>query len=164
MKVMRYSDEGMDFETALADEGPRLVRLCAWFSGEQAAAEDLAQETLLAAWKNKDQLTSLNKLKPWTSAIARNVCLNWSRRHYREQAHFVSSTDAEEELFEDGLQDETNLELELDRHELAMLLDRALSLLAPKTAQMLIEHYIRESSHAEIAEKLRVHPGTVAVR
>jgi len=161
---MRFEEEELDFETGLADERPRLVRLCAWFAGSQEAAEDLAQETLIAAWKSIDQLSSFDKLKPWTSAIARNICLNWSRRDYREQAHLVYSIDSQEEPSENELQEETSLELELDRYELATLLDRALSLLPEETAQMLVEHYIKESSHAEIAERMQINPGTVAVR
>jgi RNA polymerase sigma factor (sigma-70 family) len=161
---MQFGEKELDFETILADERPRLVRLCAWFSGSQDAAEDLAQETLIAAWKSRDQLSSFEKLKPWTSAIARNICLNWSRGHYREQAHLGYSIDSQEEPSEDELQDETSLELELDRYELATLLDRALSLLPSETAQMLVEHYIKESSHAEIAERMQIKPGTVAVR
>jgi RNA polymerase sigma-70 factor (ECF subfamily) len=151
------------FETILGEERTRLVRLCAWFSRSPQAAEDLAQETLIAAWKNRAQLTSLDQLKPWTSAIARNVCLNWSRGHYREESRMAYSMDADEEPFHD-LPDEADLELELDRYELASLLDRALALLPKETAQMLVEHYIHDSSHAEIAEKLKLNPGTVAVR
>src|SRR5215211_7689184 len=156
--------DGLDFDTRLAGERTRLVRLCAWFTGNEEAAQDLAQETLIAAWKSRGQLTSLDKLKPWTSAIARNICLNWSRRYTREQAHTVLSFDSTEGSFEDEFADETNLELELDRHELANLLDRALSLLPPETGQMLIEHYIQQSSHVEIAKKMNLNPGTVAVR
>jgi hypothetical protein len=84
--------EAVDFETLLEGERHRLVRLCAWFAHDPNAAEDLAQ----AAWKNREQLTSLDKLKPWTSSIARNICLNWSRRRYREQSRLVFSMDAEE--------------------------------------------------------------------
>jgi hypothetical protein len=69
-----------------------------------------------------------------------------------------------DEPFEDGFPDGTSLEVDLDRHELIRLLDRALALLPAETAQMLIEHYIQESSHAEIAEKMRLNPGTVAMR
>lgn len=155
--------ETVDFETLLAGERPRLIHLCAWFSGSQEAAEDLAQETLIAAWKNQSQLTSPEKLKPWTTSIARNVCLNWSRRYYREQSRVAYSIDSDEEPF-DEIQDEINLEIELDRYELARLLDRALSLLPGETAQMLVEHYIKESSQAEIAELMNINPGTVAVR
>ncbi len=156
--------DGLDFDTGLAGERPRLVRLCAWFTGNEEAAQDLAQETLIAAWKNRDQLTSPDKLKPWTSAIARNICLNWSRCYSREQAHRIHSFDPAEGAFEDEIVGDTDLELELDRQELADLLDRALSLLAAETRQILIEHYVQQSSHAEIAEKLNIKPGAVAVR
>jgi RNA polymerase sigma factor (sigma-70 family) len=161
---MRSHEEITDFELLLFEERARLVRLCGWFSGNPEAAEDLAQETLIAAWKSRDQLTALEKLKPWTTSIARNICLNWSRRHYREQSHLLYSIDSGESSFEDELQDEVNLELELDRYELAKLLDQALALLPGETAQMLVEHYIKESSQAEIAELMNISPGTVAVR
>ncbi len=156
--------EKLDFETALAGQHTRLVRLCAWFTGSPQAAEDLAQETLIAAWKNREQLSSPDKLKPWTSAIARNICLNWSRGDRHERARMAGSIDTPESTIEDQVPDEIDLEVELDRHELATLLDRALSLLPAETGQMLIEHYIRESSHNEIAAKLNLKPGTVAVR
>jgi RNA polymerase sigma factor (sigma-70 family) len=161
---MQDLKEVLDFETMLAAERPRLVRLCAWFARSLDAAEDLTQETLIAAWKSRDQLTSLDKLKPWTTSIARNVCLNWSRRHYREQSHMLYSIDSTKDSLEEELQDETSLELELDRYELARLLDQALSLLPTETSQMLVEHYIKESSQAEIAEMMNINPGTVAVR
>ena len=161
---MHSHADSSEFETILAEERSRLVRLCAWFSGNPGAAEDLAQETLIAAWKSRKQLQSLDKLKPWTSAIARNVCLNWSRQHSREQSHLLYSLDSEDGSFEDEIPDETSLELELDRYELARLLDQALNLLPRETAQMLVEHYIKESSQAEIAELMNINPGTVAVR
>ena len=161
---MRSHEETTEFELLLFEERARLVRLCGWFSGNPEAAEDLAQETLIAAWKSREQLTALEKLKPWTTSIARNICLNWSRRHYREQGHLLYSIDSDESSFENELQDEISLELELDRYELGRLLDQALALLPGETAQLLVEHYIRESSQAEIAEIMNINPGTVAVR
>jgi RNA polymerase sigma factor (sigma-70 family) len=160
---MQVLNEILDFETLLADERPRLVRLCAWFAGTEEAAEDLAQEALIAAWKSRDQLTSLDKLKPWTAAIARNVCLNWSRRHYREQKRMLYSIDSDEAPFGE-IPDEVNLEVELDRYELARLLDQALALLPAESAKMLVEHYLKESSQAEIAKMMNINLGTVAVR
>lgn len=164
MSFEMQSEEAIEFEIALQEERAHLVRLCAWFSGAPEAAEDLAQETLIAAWESQDQLTSLDKLKPWTTSIARNICLSWSRRYYREQNRTAYSIDAEEEPFEKELQDGTNIEVELDRSELATLLDRALALLPADTAHMLVEHYIKETSQTEIAEMMRLKPGTVAVR
>lgn len=165
---MEHLEESFGFENLLENERPRLVRLCAWFTGNQEVAEDLAQETLIAAWKSRDRLIGADKIKPWLSAIARNVCLNWSRQHYREQSYVTSQTvepaNSEEGSQENDLPDGYNMELDLDRSELARLLDQALGLLPAETAQMLVEHYILESSHAEIADKMGMNAGAVAVR
>ena len=56
MTGMQDRKEKIDFETVLMSERPRLVRLCAWLAGNREAAEDLAQETLIAAWKSREQM------------------------------------------------------------------------------------------------------------
>lgn len=64
---------------ALALERPRLVRLCASLTDDPASAEDLAQETLIQAWRIWSRLNDPAALSPWLAAIARNVCLRWRR-------------------------------------------------------------------------------------
>src|SRR5206468_787278 len=64
----------------------RLVRLCAVVSGDYEAAEDLAQETLLEAWRNAHKLHDPAGADPWLAAIARNVCRRWARRRGRERS------------------------------------------------------------------------------
>src|SRR4051794_3262808 len=120
-------DNGLSFEDILAGERPRLVRLCARLSGNREAAEDLAQEVLFAAWQHAYRLREPGQYAPWLSSIARNVCLHWSRRHYREQSHLVRQepTELSGDLT-DKLPDGFDLEVELERDELAILLDRAL--------------------------------------
>ena len=60
-------------------ERARLVRLCAILSGDGDAAEDLAQETLLEAWRHRHKVTDAHGVDRWLMAIARNVCLRWGR-------------------------------------------------------------------------------------
>src|SRR5258706_4364406 len=78
------ADETLDM--ALAAERARLVRLCARLIGNPDAAEDLAQETLLEAWRSLAKLRTPDGLVPWLNAIARNVCLRWARSQGRELA------------------------------------------------------------------------------
>lgn len=146
------------FELLLLAERPRLVRLCARLSGSAEAAEDLAQETLLQAWHHAGRLHHWDNPAAWLSAIARNVCLAWSRRHYRDQARQPSL---------DGvgpLADDLDLELELERAELATLLDRALELLPPATRTVLVQKYVEALPAAEIAARLGINENVVAVR
>lgn len=172
------------FDALLAGERARLVGFCARLTGKPSVAEDLAQETLLEAWRNQHKLSeedltnSTNRAK-WLSAIARNVCLRWGRSHSRDLAHLAQYTLSAENEGEQSLDldelpaDEYDLEVELERGELAQLLDRALALLPPTTRAVLIDRYIHESSHAEIAERLglsedalvqRIYRGKLALR
>jgi DNA-directed RNA polymerase specialized sigma24 family protein len=48
--------------TLLAEERTRLVRLCARLTGSSGVAEDLAQETLLEAWRNQQKLAAQDRV------------------------------------------------------------------------------------------------------
>src|SRR5215472_9909772 len=73
-------------DTELARERPRLAALCAGLTGDPFAAEDLAQETLLEAWRHRATLRDPTNLQSWLSGIARNVCLRWRRAQGREHS------------------------------------------------------------------------------
>src|SRR5215212_5878004 len=73
-------------ELWLEPQRRRLVRLCAAVSGDRHAAEDLAQETLLEAWRNVHKLHDPAGADAWLAAIARNVCHCWARRRGRDAA------------------------------------------------------------------------------
>lgn len=145
----------------LSAERPRLTRLCAYLVGDADAAEDLAQETLFEAWRHIDRLRDPDAFSPWLSGIARNVCARWLRAHGRETARVVPLDDvAPARPDELGV----DFEAELERGELAALLDRALELLPAETRTLLIQRYVAESPHAAIAETLGLSENVVAVR
>src|SRR5947208_11138296 len=81
-------------EGVLPSEWPRLVRLCAHFTGDRDAAEDLAQETLIEAWRHQARLYDWQGYSSWLSAIARNLSLRWIRQHGREQARLATQNDS----------------------------------------------------------------------
>lgn len=136
----------------------RLVRLCAAVSGDRGAAEDLAQETLLEAWRNLHKLHEPAGADRWLAAIARNVCLRWARRQGRELG-LLAAVEAKPRP-----EDSFDVELELERAELAELLDRALALVPPDTRDVLIHRYVHDLPHAEIAGLLDVSEDAVSMR
>src|SRR5581483_9707831 len=127
--------------TAMVDAGlwpgverARLVRLCAALSGDRGAAEDLAQETLLEAWRQRHKVTDARGADRWLTAIARNVCLRWGRTRGRLPLPVA-------ELPEPAAQVEDRV-------------DELLELLPPDSRSVLAQRYVQERSHEEIAAAL----------
>lgn len=154
-------------EAALPAERARLVRLCAQITGDIDAAEDLAQETLFEAWRAAHKLRDPAGRAPWLSAIARNVCRRWARARGRELARLAQpglDSDPTALALDEALADDFDLEVELERDELATLLDRALALLPADTRAVLTARYVEESPQAEVAVRLGLSEGAVAMR
>jgi RNA polymerase sigma factor (sigma-70 family) len=129
----------------------RVVRLCAAITRDGASAEDLAQETLLEAWRCRHKLHDPTGADRWLAAIARNVCLRWARARGQELPLALA-------------EDAPDVEVELDRLELVELLDRALALLPPATRDVLVHRYVHDLPHAEIAALLSLSTDAVSMR
>ena len=136
----------------------RLVALCASISGDRSAAEDLAQETLLEAWRNRHKLHDPAGADRWLAEIARNVCRRWARRGGRAPVAVLPQEVA------DLPGDHLAVELDLERAELAELLDRALALLPAATRAVLVDRFVHESPHAEIAARHGLSVDAVSMR
>jgi RNA polymerase sigma factor (sigma-70 family) len=166
-KLNQHPATQFQIEGVPPSEWLRLVRLCAHFTGDRDAAEDLAQETLIEAWRHQDRVYDWQGYSSWLSAIARNLSLRWIRQRGREQAHLVTSNDSAPDASaraEDLPDDQDDLTVELERAELADLLDRALALLPADSRRVLVEKYIDDLPLGEIAGRLGLSTGAVAVR
>jgi RNA polymerase sigma factor (sigma-70 family) len=136
----------------------RLVRLCALVSGSWAAAEDLAQETLLEACRNAHKVSDPTGRDRWLDAVARNVCLRWSRREAVLRARRSELTESAD------VADPFDIEVELERADLARLLDRALALLPEETRQVLVRRYVDETPPSDIAAGMGLSSDAVSMR
>jgi len=164
--------ERASLDAALAEERARLVALCARLTGNADAAEDLAQETLVEAWRSLTRLRNTDGLAPWLSAIARNVCLRWRRTQGRDLAHrallppldVAGEVGAATPTLDDLAVDDDAADLTLEHDELAMLLDRALGLLPVETRTALVASYVDELPQAEVAARLGMSEGALRAR
>ena len=139
-------------------ERRRLVRVCTAITGDPVAAEDLAQETLVQAWRIRDRLQDPAAASAWLDAIARHVCRRWRTHQARRSRHEVTTVVDGDAPEHDPVGDL------LERDELADLLDRALGLLPADTRAALVARYVEGLTPAEIARRLRTSPDAVSMR
>ena len=133
-------------------ERRRLVRLCASLSGDAGAAEDLAQEALLEAWRNAHKLHDPAGAERWLAAIARNVCLRRGRRAGRQAAvesALRATAVAEAPGEDDGTGDE---------------LDLALARLPEPARDLLVRRHVDERPPAELAAELGISEDALSMR
>jgi RNA polymerase sigma-70 factor (ECF subfamily) len=76
--------DGADtFERWFRAHHGRLLSQCRRMLGEAAAAEDVAQETLLRAWLGRDRMRE-EDVGAWLSVVARNLCISYLRRQKKQ--------------------------------------------------------------------------------
>lgn len=130
----------------------RVVRLCAAVVGP-AAAEDVAQEALLEAWRQRHKLVDPSGADAWLGAIARNVC----RRHLRSRG--------QDRTVPGDVPDQHHDDLDhLEREDVVDLLERALCQLPRQSVEAIVGHYVDELSHSEIAKRLGTSADAVSMR
>jgi len=76
--------EGHEFADALVGELPRLVHLAARLVRDPDQAEDCAQETIVGAWRRRDQLRDRAALGGWLRRSLVNRIIDRARAHHDE--------------------------------------------------------------------------------
>lgn len=111
---------------------------------DKEVADDILQQLYLKLYKNCEQLQEVHNLKAWLYQITRNTVYDFFRESSRRQP-----LDAETELPEEGLPEQT-------RHEVEALVEPLINLLPPEYAEPLRMSELEGISQKEIAERLGI--------
>lgn len=148
------ADSQAELLQAIHDEhGSALWGYCLHLTrGDRAKAEDVAQETMLRAWRTPKVLEQPGSSRAWLFTVARNIAIDeWRTR--RSQLE-VATADPPEQPHPD----------ETDRLLQSWLVADALSRLSSEHRAVIVECYYRGRSVAEAARVLAIPEGTVKSR
>jgi RNA polymerase sigma-70 factor, ECF subfamily len=143
------------FGAALAEALPRLRRYAIALAGDVSTADDLLQDCMERAWKNRTAVSDERSIFPWLRAILHNVNIDRVRRRRRrpneaETLDAISDTLANSDAG--------------DGPALSMDVVRAMNRLSIEHRQILLLVGMEGLSYGEIAEELRIPTGTVMSR
>ena len=137
------------------EHGAALLRFCMHLTGQDPGrAEDVAQETLLRAWRNASVLDqSQGSLRAWLFTVARNIVIDdWRTKRSRKELSMAVVPEGRD------ASDHT------DELILSWVVAEAISTLSQEHRAVLLECYYRGASVAEAAGRLSIPKGTVKSR
>jgi RNA polymerase sigma-70 factor (ECF subfamily) len=122
------------------------------------AAEDVAQEALLLAYRHRDAFRGDSRYRTWLYRIASTSALGYLRKARRSREHLVS----DESTAPEPVDHEHSPERLVGDREAALVAERLLSDLDPKYRDVVVLR--TELSEAETAAKLGISVANVKVR
>ncbi|MBV9993657.1 MAG: sigma-70 family RNA polymerase sigma factor [Caulobacteraceae bacterium] len=147
------ADRDKAFQTELVALIPHLRAFARTLCGNAAAADDLAQDTVLKAWDARETFAMGTNMKAWTFMILRNQFYSEKRRSWRQ-------TQLDQEAAERTL-------VAVDDPESPVLLDElrlGLAMLPPEQREALILVGAGGFAYEEAAEICQCAVGTVKSR
>ncbi len=134
--------------------------------GDPDSAEDITQNTFLTAYLNLPRFRN-GSFRSWLYRIATNACYDVHRRYKRYPVMSIESKELAEERFlplNDFSSSNTLPEMEVERHELEQVVQKALSRLDMDQRSAVVLVDIQDVDYQEAAHILGIPIGTVKSR
>lgn len=140
--------------SAIVNLGYRMV-------GNRAEAEDLAQETFLAAYKALSTFRADSKFSTWLYRIATNKCKDWLRVKRPGQGQYDLDADESLDLY---VTEDRTPEVLLSRQQVAQELEQAIQRLPPLYREAFVLKHVEGLSYEEMEDILGVSGDTLKMR
>ena len=139
---------------------PKLMGLAMRVVRQREWAEDVLQEAFLTVWRIAgDYRSSLSPPLAWLGLIVRSRALDLLRRRTADRAQLTQEFD---ELMADQMESDAPNPIDTaDASEQAWALHQCLAQLEGRQREVVSLAYLREMSHGELAEQLKLPLGTV---
>lgn len=150
--MVLFANGDADAATTLAyRHTPRVLALAFRMLGDQAEAEDVAQDALMRLWKIAPEWRQGEaKVSTWLYRVASNLCTDRLRKHSGKRRHADIDSVAE------PADEAPTAEAKLMNEDRAAALQKALQALPERQRQAITLRFLQELSNPEVAEIMDV--------
>ena len=135
----------------------RVYAIALHYSGNDATAQDIAQQVFLKLMTNIKQFNFQSEFTTWLYRMVANTCFDEQRR-WRRLIPFGDATELQ------AMRTTENIEATYTRLEISENVSLAISSLKPKLRMPILLKYVEGMTYEEIAQVLGCSAGTVASR
>lgn len=168
LMVMYQSGEVRAFELLLGRHRKSVYNFILRFVGDKETAEDLLQETFMRVIKGADAYKRQAKFTTWLYTIARNLCVDQTRRRkHRRHASLDAPMDTSEEsgsLMDVIASNEMASDRKSVNKELFATMQRAIAGLSEEQREVFLMREFLDLPFKQIAEVVGVPENTVKSR
>ena len=153
-----------EFESLLIRYEKDIYAVCLRLTGSRDEADELFQDTWLAAMEQKDAIDFRRNPKSW---LIGKAVLQWKakKRKYARRQRIAPQADADEQLESVYFVSRQPLpEQVAEDQEIAKILSQEVSALKERYRIVVVLHYAMDLTAAEIADILKIPSGTVESR
>ena len=163
--ILAFQDGDRDaFNHIVERYKDKLTNFLYRFTYDIDAAQDLAQDTLLKVYINKDSYKEIAKFSTWVYTIASNLAKTELRKIKRRKTYTISDLSTDDREFVLHRSDEESFEDEEDTLVSGKILQKCLNILDDEFKNIIILRDIQELSYDEISKILKIPLGTVKSR
>jgi RNA polymerase sigma-70 factor (ECF subfamily) len=165
-QLAKSSNERLDPASWLDKHGDYLYRYALTRLNQAQAAEDLVQETFLAAFQARDRFAQASSERTWLVGILKHKIIDHLRRKQREQplSTFAATDSIFDELFDSrghwkkSVRPAPNPSAAFERQEFWAAFTGCLSKLPDRLAHAFVLREMDEEDTAEICKALEITP------
>ena len=151
------SGDDKAFETLVAKYRIRIYTAISAFIDNPQDREDIAQETVINAYRNLHQLSEPERFGSWLDTIAQNQCRDWMRK---DRVRTVPIEEVEDNLLNcEDSPEQSSVEAEQRR-----IIARAIDTLPQTERQIARAHYLEDASHDELVSRHGISYQSVSMR
>lgn len=138
----------------------RLIGFVRLFTRNRELAEELSQEVFLCAWRQREEIYSAAKLRPWLFTLAKRKAMKEMKRK-----HYAVELCVEEDVLQDHAPETVARQgANLRQEDIRSHLSAAIEELGEEDRELITLRYFGEFQLKEISEAMQMPMGSVGVK